>query len=553
MEQRQRLAFVGRSLDGARVKQANPAQATWPPRLGVVLLILATALPVLFLKTPPMVDVLGHIGRYTLQTGLAADPWLRQWYAFEWQVIGNLGADLLVQLLHPLLGVLGAARAIIALVPLLGASAIVLLSRQVHGRVTPFAVASLPLLYALPFSWGFLNFSLSMALALLAFTLWLRLGPGARRVAVFAALSLALWLCHTFGWAFLGILCTGESLARRYRAVRSPLRTLLSAAADCGGLLAPLAPMLLWRSTASGAGVDGWFDWMQKGQWLVSIQRLDWQMVDLACAAILLALPFLAITSRVRVDARIGLAAGFALAAFFLLPKQIFGSVFADMRLAPYAVLLALLALRDDGAAAFRRVLMVGALAFLGLRLALTAHVYHDREREVERHLAALDAIPPHARVAMLVEVPCQTEWALPWFSHIGSLALTRKSIFVNDQWANASMNPLHVRLPQAGPFATDDKQLFFPERCGMRPTVAQALKALPLRAFTHVWVVGPRPSSAPGSPSLSTVWRGRDSEVMRVTALRGQVVRALGSSQIFRVNQSHRSKDERRSRAPGV
>jgi hypothetical protein len=271
-----------------------------------------------------------------------------------------------------------------------------------------------------------------------------------------------------------------------------------------------------WRCQA---GVDGWFDWTQKGQWLVSIQRLDWQVADLACAAILLALPLLALSPRVRIDSRVGLAAALAVAAFLLLPKQIFGSVFADMRLAPYAVLLALLALRDTGTVATRRVVMAAALAFLGLRLALTAQVYQEREREVERHLSALDAIPTHARVAVLVEVPCQTDWTLPWLSHLGSMALTRKPIFVNDQWANASMNPLRVRLPGAGAFATDDKQLFFPARCSMAPTLAQAVRALPLDAFTHVWLVGPSPSAIPSHPKLAPVWRSRDAAVLRITS----------------------------------
>ena len=177
----------------------DQALRPWRANLGAVLLVLATALPVLFLETPPMVDVLGHIGRYTLQTSLDADPWLRTWYAFQWQVIGNLGADLLVEVLHPVLGVLGAAKMAVVLVPLLGASGVVLLSRQVHGRVTPSAVASLALLYSLPFSWGFLNFSLAMAMALLAFALWVRLGAGKWRAALFVPLSLAVWLCHTFG------------------------------------------------------------------------------------------------------------------------------------------------------------------------------------------------------------------------------------------------------------------------------------------------------------------------------------------------------------------
>jgi hypothetical protein len=485
--------------------------------------VLATTLPVLFLKTPPMIDVLGHMGRYELQTGLDGDPWLATFYAFRWQVIGNLGADLLVQALQPLLGMLGAARLAVILVPVLAASGILLLSRQVHGRITPFAVVALALIYGLPFTWGFLNFSLAMALALLAFTLWLRIGPIPRRALIFIPVSLVIWLCHTFGWAFLGILCTADSLVRAHRRGRSHSTIVLAPLRTGWPLLAPLVPMLLWRSSATGAGVDGWFDLAQKAGWIIAILRLSWEWTDKLSAGLLVAVPLLALLyilsrgSRIAIDRTLAVAAGLSLAAFVLLPRQIFGSVFADMRLAPYVMILALLCLREN-TGKVRAWPMLLALAFLGIRLTLTGHVYHQRERDLETHLAALQAIPVHARLVTLIQVPCQTEWALPWFSHLGSVALVRKHVFANDQWANSSMNPLTVHFRAAGRFATDDRQLFFPERCGMTPTLAQSLQALPVRAFSHVWVVGAEPSGIPQRRDLALVWSSADAAVFTVT-----------------------------------
>jgi hypothetical protein len=487
-------------------------------RFGGVLLVLATMLPVAFLRTPPMIDVLGHMGRYELQTGLDRDPFLQMFYAFQWRVLGNLGADLLVQVLYPMLGMVGATRIAVLLVPLLGAGGILLLSRQVHGRVTPFAVLGLALIYALPFTWGFLNFSLAMSLALLAFTLWLRLGPGRRRVVLFVPLSLGVWLCHTFGWAFLGILCTAESLARRHGENPAIRAVLLATVRDCAPLLAPLVPMLMWRSSAAGAGIDGWFDLKEKAAWLISTQRLSWEWTDKLCAGLLIVVVYAGFRNpRVAADRALALAAGLAAATFVLLPRQIFGSVFADMRLAPYALLLALLALRDTGAARTRTVLLTGALTFVAFRLALTGHVYREREREMEAHLGALQAIPAHARLATLIEVPCHQEWPLPWYSHLGSVALVRKHVFANDQWANSSMNPLRVHFPQAERYATDDRQLFYPPRCGMSPTLAQSLRALPLRAFTHVWIVGIAPGTIPRRSGLTPAWRSADAAVFTV------------------------------------
>jgi hypothetical protein len=502
-----------------------------------ILLVLATALPVLLLHTPPFVDVLGHMGRYELQTSLPTEPWLQRFYSFDWQLIGNLGADLLVEVTQPLLGVVGATKLAIVLVPLTASTAILMISRQVHGRVTAFAVASLALVYALPFNWGFLNFSLAMALALLAFSSWLRLGDRPRRAALFVPLSLCLWLCHTFGWAFLGILCTADSLAHAWTA-RLPLRRIVLDTLRRGWpLLAPLAPMLLWRNAATAAGIDGWFDWSQKASWLISIQRLAGEEMDKLCAAGLLLAVIAGIAlPRIKMNRRIGLAAAIAFAAFLLLPKQVFGSVFADMRLAPYVVMLGLLALDDGKLQRTTRVsLMLLALAFLVTRLTLTGIVYQDREHALDGQLGALSVIPERARIATLIEIPCQSEWALPWFSHIGSMAIVRKHAFANDQWANASMNPLQVHFAAAGSYATDDRQLYFPARCGMAPELAQTLKALPLRAFTHIWVVGARPSTIPVRKGLTLRWRSGNAAVFTVDRplpLQPQRIRKLSKLQ---------------------
>ncbi|KTR81652.1 hypothetical protein NS277_16400, partial [Novosphingobium barchaimii] len=235
---------------------------------------------------------------------------------------------------------------------------------------------ALPLIYALPFTWGFLNFSLAMALALLAFALWLRVGPGTVRALLFVSIGLAVWLCHTFGWAFLGILCTGETLARHWRAQSSLQSVVVNTIRDEWPLLAPLLPMLLWRSSATGSGIDGWFDIAQKVSWLLSTQRLNFHQFDILCAlSLVLAAVAGFVLPQVSVDRRLGWGAAIALAAFLLLPGQVFGSVFADMRLAPYVLIVALLSLRENVSGTAQRVLMGIALAYLVLRLVITGSV----------------------------------------------------------------------------------------------------------------------------------------------------------------------------------
>ena len=66
---------------------------------------------------------------------------------------------------------------------------------------------ALPLAYNWPLNMGFVNFSLSAAMALLIFALWVRLRAWGffARLLIFAPLSFATWVAHLAGWGLLGL------------------------------------------------------------------------------------------------------------------------------------------------------------------------------------------------------------------------------------------------------------------------------------------------------------------------------------------------------------
>lgn len=466
----------------------------WP---FVLLVCLAAIFPLLLVGIPPLVDLYGHLGRYAVQTELAQRPALQPFYSYEWKLIGNLGGDIVVQVLHPLLGLEDAVRATVILTQTLGALGLMLVSREVHGRITPFAVAAIPLLYGYPFNYGFINYALSMALALLALVVWLRLRRGGR--AGWAELWLAaagatIWVCHTYGWAFLGLLCGSIMLADVIAARQHPVRAVGRILAACWPLLLPVVPMVIWRADSSGAAMSGWA--MQfKINWLMSPLRTYWRDFDLGSLAALVALLGWALASRtVRFDRGLGLAALLCLAFFFILPFRVFGSAFADMRLLPYAMATALLAVGPVRAGA--RALQVAgafALAFFAVRMATTGAAYVEQDRVIKAALPALDKMPNGARVAFFVVKPCASRWALSPLDHLAGAALAKRNAFVNDQWQQPGVNPLEVHYPAAEPFVRDPSHLVQQEDCGhrVRPPLSEALAKLPRAAFTHVWIVG--------------------------------------------------------------
>ncbi|WP_017666295.1 hypothetical protein [Porphyrobacter sp. AAP82] len=486
----------------------------------IALVCLIAIAPLLVVGIAPLTDLYGHLGRHAVQTELAQRPGLQPYFSYQWQLIGNLGGDILVQLFHPLLGVEGAVRATVLLTQGLGALGLLLVSRAVHGRITPFALAAIPLIYGFPFNYGFINYTLSMALALLAYAAWLHIRRSGHRMSEgLAALWLgaagaAIWVAHTYGWAFLGLLAGSTMLAEAINARTHPARAALRILAACWPLLLPIVPMVIWRATSSGAAIGGWA-WQYKFVWLLSALRTYWRDFDMASLAVLAMLLGWAVASRsVRFERGVGIAALLCFVFFLALPFRVFGSAFADMRLLPYALALALVAIGAGKLAQGKHakvwLLACGiALAFFGVRMATTTVAFARQDRQVQAALPALGKMPKGARVAFFSVKPCRTRWALAPLDHLSGAAMARRDAFVNDQWQQPGVNPLKVSYPAAEPFVRDPSHLVVREDCKetrSRQRLSSALRRLPRTAFTHIWIVGELPKKITPPPGFVEV-----------------------------------------------
>ena len=93
-----------------------------------------SALPFLVAPLPIMPDLFTHIGRYHVMNN-PGDRWLSQYYAFDWHILGNLGFDLLMAGLGPLLGTERAAFLLAGLIPPLMVLGLMRLARALYGHV----------------------------------------------------------------------------------------------------------------------------------------------------------------------------------------------------------------------------------------------------------------------------------------------------------------------------------------------------------------------------------------------------------------------------------
>src|SRR5689334_14202898 len=256
------VGHLAMPADAASAAQAiGETKPWWESRWVLALVVVATMIPLIYPPIPPLVDLFGHMGRYRVELDLHSSPWLQRYFDYHWAAIGNLGVDLLVLVLGPIVGLEPAVKLIVLAIPPLTAIGFLWVSREVHGRVVPTAFFALPFIYGYPFLFGFVNFTLSVALAFLAFGLWLRLGRLERttlRSWLFLPISLIVFFCHTYGWGLMGLMCFSADAVRLHDRGRTWWRAGIEAALHTSVMALPLLIMLIWRGETHGGSTSDW-------------------------------------------------------------------------------------------------------------------------------------------------------------------------------------------------------------------------------------------------------------------------------------------------------
>ena len=493
------------------------ARPWWETRPFIAVLILISAIPLLYPANPPLVDLFGHMGRYRVQLDLAHSPALQQFFDFKWAAIGNLGVDLLVEPLGRLIGLEPAVKLIILAIPTLTVAGFLWVAREVHHRLPPTAIFALPLAFSFPFLFGFANFTLAMALAMLAFALWLRLGERDHeglRAILFVPISFIVFFTHAFGWGTLGLLCFSAEAVRQHDRGSRWFAAGSKAALHASVMALPILFMLLWRSGQSVQMTYGWFDWKMKWEWVYSALRDRWKWFDIA-SLIVPAVAFLyALFSRkLELSRNLAFSAIVLAVSFAILPRIIFGSAYADMRLVPYLMAVGLLAIRFRGppARTMAQVLAVIGLLFFATRTVANTISLARAGDDQSAKLNAIDLMPEGARVISLVGMTCQEYWPLLRNGHLGAMVIVRRDGFSNDQWLLEGVNLLDLKYRAAGYYAADPSQLVRPNRCRdpLHRMVDDSLTKLPRNDFDYVWLIDAPDYDPQTVADMQPVWRG--------------------------------------------
>ncbi len=494
-------------------------------------LTLLSALPLVFSRIPPLNDLLGHAGRYHIQINHLSSPALNTFWSFKWALMGNLGVDLLIMPLAALFGLERAIWIIAFILPPLMIWGMIRLARAVHSAVPPNALFAFPLAAAFPYQFGFVNFWLALALALHALATWVQMlrrgvSPAVQAIS-FLPIGFLLWLCHLYGWAIFAVMAGAVTLVhfghwdwRKWHQLGLILAKRLWTVA------LPAALVLLWQQgTANDVLTTGFFRWGHKAQQLSQVLRDQNIWLDVGSVVVIgSVIAFGLISRNFRLDRGLGLAACIFLVLQVFLPIQLQGSAYADSRLWPITIALAVLSLRpvDRKAEQFRFGPLIAGLGAVLIvsRVVVGSAGFASYGRAYTSHLMAIEKIAPGSRVVALVGLNCPDQWRKSRIEHLPSLAILRKDVFTNTQWAISSGQLLNPRYARGTGWDRDPSQFvghWNDCRLPMPARMAARASQIPRGLFDYLWVLDVDTVSLPRIPGTMQVFRDDRSALYRL------------------------------------
>jgi len=482
-----------------------------PPYVALLLLLLAV--PLMWPAVPPLDDMPTHLGRFRIQAGTADAPTLAGIFTIRWMPVGNLGVDLLVLALQPLLGVELAAKTVVISIPVISGAGLLLIAREAHDELPASAGFALPLVYGYAFQYGFINFSLAAGLALLCFGTVLRYQrlkrPWLWRMLILLG-SIMIYFAHIFGWVVFGLLIAGNALYRHLGRWRITIVTLRSLAAECLLLALPLVFVIIWRSGDNQGETSAYFDVGHKWGWIESALRDRWVRWDGLSALGCVGLVALGLIGIARMDRRL-MTVFLVMAAFYLfIPYAFHGLIYADMRIAPLMLAIGVIAIAPRAAWGRGTASLVAllALSFVAARTAATTISYAQYAADHQRYLVALDHVPRGARIAAFVAPPCPRGWSVPRIVHLASMAIVRRDAFANDQFdmPGAQLVEVGPSIPRAFAYHSSE-QVRLPGCDRPEPLLSERIASLPRGTFDHLWLIGVDPRNRPEEPWLRVLW----------------------------------------------
>lgn len=501
-----------------RLPPEEPPQ-WWQAHWFWALLAFVAVVPFLVSPLPPLGDLYSHIGRYHVMLDQGRSPFLHKYYAFEWQLVPNMGQDLLVFVVGQWLGAERAAFLLCALMPPATVLLIRHLSIACHGAVQPTAILALPFAYSFTFLSGFMNFHTGLIAAFSTVLLWLKLKKSysPARFATLAALAPIVWVFHIAAWAILVVIVMALEAAGLFERYRFNLAAFIRHGWPTAvAVVWPIGLSLLMARSApvfTAAWPLGDIVYL-KAIFLLFPLRNENAAFDVFSVYILFATPVvLLLKKRLRIAVGFGFAAAVLFLLYLLTPTDLMNGFYADLRLLPVIWIFALVAMRPLLSARHTTFMVLAGLALFSARMSMTSYGWLARGTALDKDLGALAHLPRGARVAQASPDLVCIAWENTALTHFASFAIFRRDAFVNTEWIIPGaqiMKPIY--LP-GSPYNVPPRMTY--EDCQGVP-IGQWLEDLPRDRFDFVWLFKFQPTPA-SRKWLKPVFSGPNGSLYRI------------------------------------
>lgn len=427
---------------------AKNQDRTWWLALTALCAVLVA--PLFVVDVPPLLDYPNHLARAFVLASLPNDTILARFYAPHWSVIPNLALDLLAPPLMHVLPVHVVGRLTIAAAVLLPVLGTIAYNVAIGGRWWAFGVGLIAYHYCLLL--GFLNFSISLGVALLLAAAWLRWREDRpwRAIGLAIAAAPALFACHLMGLVCFGLLIAGAEL---FRISRDPSTCIRRGLALIAVFTAPAG--LYAVSTLQPLGGDAEFlPFGEKLLQLVTIFTNYDSALDVVTAVLALA----AVLRWGRAPGPAACGMGLLLIAFLAAPFAWKGTYLLDTR---FAVLLGFMLFAGFVPRHVPRVAIAVFALLFAARMGLLIVAWADHRTDLADLRRVLQPVQPGQAVyvaeAGLQERPAYWAANPHWRAlsdgtrmdeHLGALVLIERRAYWPFQFDMPSQQPIETREP---------------------------------------------------------------------------------------------------------
>jgi hypothetical protein len=439
----------GRDLTDAIKPGDRRPGAVW--LMAALMLTIILTFPLLLVDVPPVLDYPNHLARI-LVLAHPDDPVLSQIYAPHWRIVPNLGIDVIGAGLLKILPVHAGGRLLLALSLMAPVIGVVAYHRVAFGRFALWPLASGVMATNGVFHLGFMNFLLSLGLALFGAAIWLVLRRRSLwlATAIGAVLVSTIFFTHLFGVILFAMLIGAEEAVRLWLCWRSRLLTLGGVLRTAGYLaltLSPAAVLFSLSPLAEGNASIGAWRGLQK-IWAMFTPVMTTSVgltlvtgVAVFCIVILL-------WRRANWARGAWLVLGVLAVAFVLAPSTIKNGTFVDVRLA-LMIGLVLFATMDPRLG--KREAIVVGLIFAGSTWIAHRGDLADIRETIASVTPGTKVLVARGQPGNVMDTPKPAR-ALPGVyrldGHLGALLAIERKAFWPLIFADPSQQPLDILPP---------------------------------------------------------------------------------------------------------